>query len=99
VASRSNNAAVDRSAFYPRSNFLAERAKTVKFLDNTPLNVTRFDRSRISAEHDDVSYEFDRQGGTLNLAGSATKDGVTTVIVGSGPCESGLLIKRENPQK
>jgi hypothetical protein len=77
-----------------------DAAKTVRFLDNTALNVTRFERSRISAERDDVSYEFDRQGGTLNFAGSKNKDGGTSVIIiGSGQCESGPQVKRQSPQK
>jgi len=64
-----------------------DAAKTLKFLDNTPLTITRLDRSWISANRDGIFYEFDRQDRTLSYAASTTKDGVTTTIVGSGRCE------------
>jgi hypothetical protein len=70
-----------------------DAAKTVKFLNNTPLTVTHFDRARIRAQYNDVSYNFDRQDGTLSYATSATKDDITTVIVGSGRC---AVVKRRS---
>ena len=63
-----------------------DEAKTLAFQDNTPLTVTRFDRSWISADRDGVFYELDRRDGTLSYAGSTTKAGVSTTIVGSGRC-------------
>ncbi len=65
-----------------------DEAKTLAFLDNTPLTVTRLDRSWISANRDGVFYELDRRDGALSYAGSTTKDGVSTTIVGSGRCEA-----------
>ncbi len=64
-----------------------DAAKTIKFLDNTALTVTRFDRFWISAEHGDVSYELNRQDAVLSYASSTMRDGVTTTIVGSGQCK------------
>jgi hypothetical protein len=64
-----------------------DAAKTLTFVDNTSLTVTRLDRAWISADRDGIFYEFDRQGGTLTYAASTTKDAVTTTIVGSGRCE------------
>src|SRR5262245_49208593 len=66
-----------------------DEAKTLAFQNNTPLTVTRFDRSWISAHRDSIFYELDRGNGALSYAGSTTKDGVSTVIVGSGRCEAG----------
>ena len=65
-----------------------DEAKTLTFLDNTPLTVTRLDRFWISAGRDGIFYEFDRQDGTLSYASSTTKDGVSTTIVGSGRCKA-----------
>ncbi len=65
-----------------------DEAKTLTFLDNTPLTVTRLDRFWISADRDGIFYEFDRRGGTLTYASATTKDGVSTTIVGSGRCEA-----------
>jgi hypothetical protein len=64
-----------------------DAAKTLRFLDNTPLTIRRLDRSWISADRNGIFYEFDRQDGTLSYAASITRDGVTTTIVGSGRCE------------
>ena len=64
-----------------------DAAKTLTFVDNTPLTVTRLDRAWISADRDGIFYEFDRQDGTLTYAASTTKDAVTTTMVGSGRCE------------
>ena len=63
-----------------------EAAKTLTFSDNRPLTVTRLDKYWISANRDDVFYEFNRQNGSLTYASSTTQDGVTTTIVGSGQC-------------
>jgi hypothetical protein len=63
-----------------------DAARTVMFLDNTRLTVTRFDQSWISANRDGIFYELDRGDGSLSYAGSTTKDGVSTTIVGSGRC-------------
>ena len=63
-----------------------DAAKTVTFADGQSLAVTRFDSNWISANHDDILYEFDRQGGTLSYASSMTKNDVTSTIVGSGRC-------------
>ncbi len=64
-------------------------AKTILFADGTALTVRRFDDNWLSASHDDSSYEFDRRNGTLSYATSTTNGRVTTVIIGSGRCESG----------
>ena len=58
-----------------------DEAKTLAFQNNTPLTVTRFDRSWISADRDSIFYEFDRGNGALSYAGSTIKDGVSTTIV------------------
>ena len=63
-----------------------DAAKTVIFADGEFLAVTRFDSNWISANHDDIFYEFDRQGGSLSYASSTTKNDVTSTIVGSGRC-------------
>jgi hypothetical protein len=65
-----------------------DEARTLTFLDNTPLTVTRLDRLWISADRDGIFYEFDRRDGTLSYASSITKDGVSTTIVGSGRCDA-----------
>ena len=63
-----------------------EAAKKLTFSDSRPLTVTRLDKYWISANCDDIIYEFDRQDGTLTYAGSTMQDGATTTIVGSGRC-------------
>ena len=63
-------------------------AKTVMFADGTALTVTRFDDNWLNASRDDSSYVFDRRNGTLSYA-TSTNGRVTTVIIGSGRCESG----------
>jgi hypothetical protein len=63
-----------------------DAAKTVTFADGESLAVTRFDSNWISANYDDIFYEFDRQGGSLSYASSTTKNDVTSTIVGSGRC-------------
>jgi hypothetical protein len=63
-----------------------DAANTVTFADGGSLAITRLDRNWLSANHDDIFYEFDRQGGTLSYASSTTKNNVTPTIVGSGRC-------------
>jgi len=65
-----------------------DEARTLTFPDNTPLTVTRLDRSWIRAHRDGIFYELDRQSGALSYASSTMKDGVSTTIVGSGRCEA-----------
>ena len=50
------------------------------------MTVTRFDKIWISANRDDIFYEFNRQDGTLSFASATTKNTVTSTIVGSGRC-------------
>ncbi len=69
------------------SFWVDDQAKTLTFLDNTPLNVTRLDRFWISADRNGIFYEFDRGDGTLTYASSTMNDSVSTTIVGSGRCE------------
>ena len=69
-------------------------AKTVMFADGTALTVTRFDDNWLSASRADSSYVFDRRNGTLSYATSTTNGRVTTVIIGSGRCESGAAPAR-----
>jgi hypothetical protein len=67
--------------------WIDEAAKTVLLADGMPLTVRRFDDHRIIAVRGDVSYEFNRDNGTLAYVSSTTKDGVATIIIGSGQCE------------
>ena len=64
-----------------------EAAKTIALANGTPLTVRRFDDYWISAASGDVSYEFNRDNGNLAYASSTTKDGIATIIIGSGQCE------------
>lgn len=78
----------DSVQFEEHMTFLIDDvAKTVMFPDGRRLRTTRFDKSWISANSEDVQYEFNRADGTLAYAGSTTKDNVTTTIIGSGRCE------------
>ena len=67
--------------------WIHEAAKNLTLADGTPMIVHRFDDRWISAARGDVSYELDRQDGNLTYAGLTTKDGVTTIIIGSGRCK------------
>jgi len=67
--------------------WIDEAAKTLALADGTPLTVRRFDERWISAVGGDTSYELDRQNGNLTYASSTTKDGTTTIIIGSGRCK------------
>jgi hypothetical protein len=67
--------------------YVDDSAKTIAFADGTRLRVIRFDKAAISAEHDDMRYEFNRVDDTLTYAGSKTVGNATVVItVGSGQC-------------
>jgi hypothetical protein len=74
--------AEERLTFY-----IDDAAKTFIFSDGRRLRVTRFDKSWIGANDEDIQYEFNRTDGMLTYAGSTTKDNITTTIVGSGRCE------------
>ena len=67
--------------------WIDDAAKIMTLADGTPLIVRRFDDRWISAARGDVSYELDRQDGNLTYASSTTKDGVTTIVIGSGRCK------------
>jgi hypothetical protein len=67
--------------------WIDETAKTLVLADGTLLTVRRFDDGWISAARGDISYEFDRQNGNLTYASSTTKEGSTTIIIGSGRCK------------
>jgi hypothetical protein len=69
--------------------WIDEAAKTLVFADGAPLTVRRFDDRWISAARGDMSYEFDRQDGNLTYASASTKEGVSTIIIGSGRCKPG----------
>ena len=64
-----------------------EAAKTVVLAGGTPHKVRRFDDHWITAARGDVSYELNRHNGNLAYASSTTKDGIATIIIGSGQCE------------
>lgn len=63
-------------------------AKTLSFADGRVLAITRLDGHWISANSDDVFYEYDRQGRTLSYASATKKNSVTTTIGGSGRCDT-----------
>ncbi len=67
--------------------FIDDAAKAVAFRDGRQLRVKRFDDSWISADRDDIQYEFDRSDGALTYAGSIVQDSAATTIVGSGHCK------------
>jgi hypothetical protein len=60
--------------------------KTLKFPDNTPLAIKRFDRSWITAEHGGIIYDFDRRNHMVSYAGSTAKGAIISTVVGSGGC-------------
>jgi hypothetical protein len=68
--------------------WIDEAAKALMLADGMPLTVRRFDSHWISARRDDVSYEFDRQNGSLTYASSIRKDNAETITIGSGRCET-----------
>ena len=67
--------------------WIDEGAKTIVLADGTPLTLRRFDDRWISAVHGGVSYELDRQNGNLTYASSTMKDGIATILIGSGRCK------------
>ena len=67
--------------------WIDEAAKIITLADGTPLMVRRFDDRWISAARGDVSYEFDLQNDILTYAGSTTKGGTATILIGSGRCK------------
>jgi hypothetical protein len=70
------------------SFWLDDASKTISLADGVALTVTRFDDNWISAKHGSVSFEFDRRRQRLSYASSTERDRSTTVIFGSGRCES-----------
>jgi hypothetical protein len=68
--------------------YIDDDTKTFTLSDGTPLRVSRFDASGISAEHNDIQYEFNRSDGSLTYAGSTTAGSTTTTIIGSGQCKA-----------
>ena len=70
------------------SFWLDDASKTVTLADGTALVVTRFDDNWISAKHGGISFEFDRRRHRLSYASTTERDRMTTLIVGSGQCES-----------
>jgi hypothetical protein len=71
------------------SFWLDEASKAVTLADGTALTVTRFDDNWISAKRGGISFEFDRRRERLSYASATERDRTTTLIVGSGRCESG----------
>jgi hypothetical protein len=63
-----------------------DAAKSV-MLNNTPLVINRFDPTWITAEHDEIIYDLDREKHTLSYAGSRAQDATVTTIIGSGLCK------------
>ena len=70
------------------SFWLDDASKTITLADGVTLTVSRFDDNWISAKHASVSFEFDRRRRRVSYASSTERDRVTTVIFGSGRCES-----------
>ena len=64
--------------------WIDDAAKTLMLGEGTALTVRRLDDRWISAVRGDMSYELDRQNGNLAYASSTTKDGTSTIIIGSG---------------
>jgi hypothetical protein len=67
--------------------WIDEAANIVTLGDGKKLILRRFDDRWISAASGDVSYELDRQNGNLTYASSTMKDGIATIIIGSGRCK------------
>jgi hypothetical protein len=67
--------------------WIDEAAKTIALADGIPLIIRRFDARWISAARGDESYEIDRQNDILTYASSTTKNGTTTIVIGSGRCK------------
>jgi hypothetical protein len=71
------------------SFWLDDASKTVTLADGTALTVTRFDDNWVTAKNGGISFEFDRRRHRLSYASATERDRMTTLIVGSGRCESG----------
>jgi hypothetical protein len=80
----SNSSSVEENLVFR----IDEAAKVIAFADGVPLSVQRFDDRWISATHGDTSYEFDRQNDNVAHAGTSIKDGIATIIIGSGRCKT-----------
>jgi hypothetical protein len=79
----------------------SDAARTIA-LGKAPLAVSRFDRTRITAERDGVIYDIDRQNQTLSYAGSRASGATVTTIVGSGTCaveSDRTRLRRETPMR
>jgi hypothetical protein len=70
------------------SFWLDDASKSISLADGVALTITRFDDNWISAKYGNVSFEFDRRRQRVSYASSTERDRVTTVIFGSGRCES-----------
>lgn len=68
--------------------YIDDAAKAVAFTDGTQLRVIQFDAAGISAESNDIRYEYSRSDDSLTYAGSTTLGSTTTTIVGSGQCKA-----------
>jgi hypothetical protein len=69
--------------------WLDDASKTITLADGVALTVTRFDDNWISAKHGSISFEFDRKRDRLSYASATERNRMTTLIIGSGRCESG----------
>lgn len=66
--------------------FRINEAARIIMLGDAPLIINRFDRDWITAQHEQVIYDFDRQNHALNYAGSRASGATVITIVGSGSC-------------
>ena len=72
-----------------------DATKTIKF-QGKQLKVRRFDPLRITANGEHTSFEIDLKNHTLQYASSITKNGITTIIAGSGSCQLAPFKNRTN---
>jgi hypothetical protein len=79
----SNSSSIDEKLGF----WIDEAAKTIALANGKPLIVRRFDDHAISAVGGDVSYEFNRDNDSLTYASTTTKNGIVTIIIGSGQCK------------
>ena len=80
----------DASSIHEKSLsfWLDDASKTITLADGAALTVTRFDDNWISAKHGSISFEFDRRRHRLSYASATERNRMTTLIIGSGRCES-----------
>ena len=71
------------------SFWLDDASKTITLADGATLTITRFDDNWISAKHGGISFEFDRRRHRLSYASATEQNRTTTLVIGSGRCESG----------